>query len=233
MKTLRIHYFQHVSFEGIAHIETWAKKNAHAVSSTKFYKNETLPKLDEIDWLIVMGGPMGVYDENKYPWLASEKQFIKDAIEAGKIVIGFCLGGQLISNVLGGKVFQNKHKEVGWLPITFSDTVKEIPVFEGVKDLTVFHWHNDTFEIPENATLIASSEACDNQAFVYGEKVFAFQFHMETELASLRGMIENCSDDCVKGGDYVQQPHEMVDKENIEENNQLLELIFNNIASLS
>lgn len=231
MKTLRIHYFQHVPFEGIGHIETWAKKNAHTISSTKFFNNQPLPNLNKIDWLIIMGGPMSVHDENEHPWLILEKQFIKEAIEAEKVVIGFCLGGQLIAHTLGGKVTKNKHKEIGWYPISFSDLAKKTSIFEGLRDIPVFHWHNDTFEIPNGGTLIASSEACTNQAFMYNEKVFAFQFHLETELASLRGMIENCPDDYAKEDKFVQKAYEMVNKENINENNQLLELIFNNIAS--
>lgn len=230
MKTLKIHYFQHVPFEGIGHIETWANKNGHQLSHTKFYENEALPNLEDIDWLIIMGGPMGVYDESEYPWLASELRFIKKAIEAGKIVIGFCLGGQLIAHTLGGKVTKNKYKEIGWYPISFSDAAIETSIFEGVRDIPVFHWHNDTFEIPVGGTLIASNEACTNQAFMYSERVFAFQFHMETEFASLRGMIKNCQADYEQEGKFIQQAPEMVAKENIAENNQLLELILNNIV---
>ena len=112
MHQLRIHYFKHVSFEGLASIQEWSTKNGHILTSTNFYLNENLPHLDSIDWLIVMGGPMSVEDEKKFHWLSKEKIFIRKAIEKGKTVIGICLGAQLIAQILGAKVYPNKQKEI-------------------------------------------------------------------------------------------------------------------------
>src|SRR2546428_2396131 len=121
---MNIHYFQHVPFEGLGCIEDWANRKSHVLSSTRFFEKHTLSDLKTIDWLIVMGGPMGVYDESEYLWLKEEKEFIKKAIDANKVVIGICLGSQLIAEVLGAKVYKNKFTEIGWFPVE---------VFEGTK----------------------------------------------------------------------------------------------------
>ena len=113
MRHLRIHYLQHVPFEGLGYIETWAKQKDHILTSTKFYEKWTLPNIEDFDWLIIMGGPMGVYQEGEYNWLKDEKQFIKASIKKNKVVIGICLGSQLIAEALGAKVYPNTKKEIG------------------------------------------------------------------------------------------------------------------------
>jgi len=114
------------------------------VAYTRFYEAHQLPGIDDIDWLIVMGGPMGVYDESFYPWLVEEKAFIKQAIEHNKTVLGICLGSQLIAEVLGAKVYPNKQKEIGWFDITLSETAARHPLFENFENqFPVFHWHGN------------------------------------------------------------------------------------------
>src|SRR5271170_6697939 len=114
---MRIHYFQHVPFEGLGCIAQWAAEKEHTVTATRFYLDEPAPNPGEIDWLVVMGGPMNIYEEAEYPWLAREKRFIGEAIRGGKTVIGICLGAQLIADVMGGPVTRNLEKEIGWFPI--------------------------------------------------------------------------------------------------------------------
>lgn len=114
---MRIHYLQHVPFEGLASIEQWATTKDYILSATKFYNGDTLPSVDHLDWVIVMGGPMNIYENDKYPWLTWEKHFIEEAIKKNKIVIGICLGSQLIADVLGSKVYKGQEKEIGWYPI--------------------------------------------------------------------------------------------------------------------
>ncbi len=104
---MRLHYIQHVPFEGPANIQIWAENQGWQISGTHLYRLEKLPSPDEVDWLVIMGGPMNIYEEKEYPWLASEKEFIGTAIENGKIVLGICLGAQLIAGVLGGRVVRN------------------------------------------------------------------------------------------------------------------------------
>ncbi|HJV77435.1 MAG TPA: type 1 glutamine amidotransferase [Paludibacter sp.] len=192
MKKLSIHSLMHVPFEGLGCMEQWITRNNHSLSYTHFYENYQLPTIDDIDWLIVMGGPMGVYDETQYPWLAEEKAFIRQAIGKGKTVIGICLGSQLIAEVLGAKVYPNKQKEIGWFDVKLSETAKTHPLFVGFEDkFPVFHWHGDTFDLPAGSTHLISSDACLNQAFLYNGNVLGLQFHVEVTGQTLSGMVEN------------------------------------------
>ena len=204
MKKLRIHYLQHVPFEGLGCIADWVSIKGHSLSATKFYENNQLPELSDFDWLIVMGGPMGVYDENKFGWLAGEKEFIRTAIQAGKTVIGICLGAQLIASSLGAKVYSNGKKEIGWYPILPTENGLVVHLLgENLDPFHVFHWHGDTFDLPLGAHRLASSEACLNQAFLFNHKVLGLQFHFEVTEKSLHQMITFCGDELVIGR-YVQ-----------------------------
>lgn len=208
---MRIHYFQHVPFEGLGSMERWFQDHNHSVSATHLYRGETAPGPDQFDWLVVMGGPMGVADEQRYPWLAEEKRAIQMAIEAGKTVLGVCLGAQLIANVLGAPVTRNRHREIGWFPIRVTQQALDSPIGAILSgDSEVFHWHGDTFAIPSGARPMASSAACTNQGFVYNRKVVAFQFHLETTETSTRDLINHCSDE-LDGSDYVQGAQQMLE----------------------
>jgi len=197
MKPLRIHYLQHVPFEGLGYIETWANENEHILTATKFYKNVIFPELSDFDWLIVMGGPMGVYEEGIFNWLAEEKSFIKTCIDAGKKVLGICLGAQLIAVCLGAKVVLAKNKEIGWFPVFPTDECKKLAWFyELFKDNPiVFHWHGDQFEIPNNCSKLLVSEAITNQAFSYDDNVIGLQFHLEVTEQTTALMLEKGTSD--------------------------------------
>lgn len=206
----RVHYLQHEPFEGIGCIEQWISNHRYTVTSTRFFENDTLPDTDTFEVLIVMGGAMNIYEEAKFPWLAAEKQFIKKAVEEGKIVVGICLGAQLIADVLGGKVTQNPVKEIGWYPINLTDAGKENPMFEGLPEtFTVFHWHGDTFEIPDGAIHLASSGPCPNQAYLYKDKVLGLQFHIEVTHETLAAMTTEMDDELTQGGPFVQDIYQM------------------------
>ncbi|MBW4629170.1 MAG: type 1 glutamine amidotransferase [Brasilonema octagenarum HA4186-MV1] len=207
---MRIHYLQHVPFEGLASIEQWATRQGKIISATKFYNGDTLPSVDNLDWVIVMGGPMNIYEDDKYPWLTSEKKFLAEAIKKNKVVIGICLGSQLIADVLGSKVYKGQEQEIGWYPIKLTTEAQNSPVFASFPEsFTVFHWHGDTFDLPPGAVRLAYSEVCSNQAFIYGEKVLGLQFHLESTKDSVRQIIENCASELV-AGKYIQKPEEML-----------------------
>jgi GMP synthase-like glutamine amidotransferase len=231
MKKLRIHYFQHVVYEGLGSIEEWIKSSGHTLTSTRFFENGVLPELSAIDWLVIMGGGMSVNDEEEFPWLVSEKQFIRKAVEAGKTVLGICLGSQLLSSALGAKVFKNKEKEIGWFDIHLTNAALTGNLFnEAGNTVKVFHWHGDTFDLPENAVHLASSEACKNQAYLIGQKVLALQFHLEPTLKSLQQMIEHGRDDLTPGK-YVQPEEELTaDKQLFESNRKILFTLLNRLA---
>jgi GMP synthase-like glutamine amidotransferase len=210
MKSLRIHYLQHVNYEGLGSIEEWISSSGYTLTCTRFFEKMTLPLLSEFDFLIIMGGGMSVNDEKQYPWLADEKKFIRQSIDAGKTVLGICLGSQLVSSALGANVYRNDEKEIGWFDINITPVALSGKLFSGCGDkLTVFHWHGDTFDIPPHAVHLASSEACRNQAYLYNKKVLSLQFHLEPTIESLNMMIDSGREE-LKKGRYVQTESEIL-----------------------
>jgi GMP synthase (glutamine-hydrolysing) len=203
---MRIHLLQHVAFEGLGSIEEWARANDAVISTSRLFADEALPPMDEFDWLVVMGGPMNIYQEESYPWLRGEKACIAEAIKGGKVVLGVCLGAQLIADCLGAKVTRNRQREIGWFPLTRVHPAMEAIIPTGS---LVMHWHGDTFALPSGAELLASSEACDNQGFIHQGRVVGLQFHLETTAESLASLIAAGSDDLSPAGPYIQTAHEM------------------------
>jgi GMP synthase-like glutamine amidotransferase len=229
MKNIAV--FMHVPFEGLGCIERWITKNNHTVSFTRFYEDDKLPDIDIIDWLIVMGGPMGVYDEAVYPWLAEEKAFIKKAIEAEKKVLGICLGSQLIAEVLGAKVYPNKQKEIGWFDVTLSEKANAASLFDGFENkFPVFHWHGDTFDLPEGSKNLLSSEVCKNQAYLFNDKVLGLQFHFEVTEETLQGMVEHGASELVESKTIQSADQILSTTEYIAANNQRMHQILDNLA---
>ncbi len=208
---MRIHYLQHVPFENPGTILEWAKERAYPLTCTRLYENSQFPEQSQFDWLVVMGGPMNIYEEEDYPWLVQEKKFIRKSIENNKVLIGLCLGAQLIADVIGGRVIQNNYKEIGWFPVALTEKAHIMPQFSFLPDNPiVFEWHGDTFvDLPEEAVLLAENEACKNQAFVYKERVFGFQFHLENTYSIVSDLIKNCSEDMTTGP-YVQSAEEIL-----------------------
>jgi GMP synthase-like glutamine amidotransferase len=231
MKPLRIHYLQHVDFEGPGCISKWATEKRHVLTSTKLYLAETFPNPDDIDWLIIMGGPMSANDSNTISWIDPEKKFITDVIKAGKTVIGICLGSQLIASVLGAKVYANTYKEIGWFPIhNLTDTSNLL--FKDNNKFAVFHWHGETFDIPKGATLLASSEGCKNQAFLYNQKVLGLQFHFEVTEDSLPQMLTFGKED-IDGTKYTQTAEYILQQQHfITESNEQMYTILNHFEAL-
>ncbi|HNX40195.1 MAG TPA: type 1 glutamine amidotransferase [Methanothrix sp.] len=207
---MKIHYLQHVPFEDLANIEGWAISRGHDITATRLFSGEALPELESIDWLIIMGGPMNIYEHDRYPWLATEKRFIGRAIAAGKIVLGICLGAQLMADVLGAEVVKNENREIGWFTVDLTAEAKASPLFSVLpQSFTAFHWHGDTFAIPPGALRAAYSRGCANQAFVLGRAV-GLQFHLESSEESLEHLLENCAGELAEGDSpYVQNGVEL------------------------
>ena len=197
---LNIHCLQHASFEGPASIGDWISAREHRLTTTHLYRREILPSLESVDWIVVMGGPMNVYEYRLHPWLREEKHFLAAALEANKTVLGVCLGAQLLADVLGAKVYQNAEKEIGWIPISLRSGSDTDLFFPGApRELTVFHWHGDTFDLPAGAGWLASSAGCAHQAFGFGERVVGLQFHLETTPSSVAALLEHCGDELTEG----------------------------------
>lgn len=202
---MRAHYFQHVPFEGLGSLAPWLDSAGHQITGTRFYEPVELPVLSDIGLLIVMGGPMSANDEAEFPWLIEEKDYIRRAVSAGTPVLGVCLGAQLIASALGCPVFRNTKKEIGWFPI--NGVVPSISTgheaFRFPPYVEVFHWHGETFELPEGAIRLARSDACNNQAFQYGNRVIGLQFHLETTPESASEIVRHCRAELVPE-QYVQ-----------------------------
>lgn len=224
---MRIHYLQHEDSVSLGSIEDWLNRSGHQVTGTRFQNGDQPPSLSEFDGLIVLGGSMSTYDEEGFPWLRAEKAFIRSAIEAGKRVLGVCLGAQLIADALGKKVYPNPHLEVGWFDI------RRLPEATGHRwanlipaSAEVFHWHGDTFELPDGAVRLASSDACVNQAYACGDNVLALQFHLETTVSEAQGWVEK---DTVKlvNGPFTQTPTQMLTApERFDGNHRLLDSVL-------
>lgn len=206
---MRIHYLQHVPFEGPGSIEHWARLHGHTLTGTRVYAEDPFPDIQHIDWLIILGGPMNIYEEVDHPWLKREKMYIADALRQGLTILGICLGAQLIAEQLGGRVITNPFKEIGWLPINLTEEAQQSVIFKDFPEHPiVFHWHGDTFDLPQNAQRIASSSGCTNQAFVYNHCVVGLQFHLESTEENIELLLKNCSNE-MKPDIYVQSEEEI------------------------
>lgn len=228
---MKLHWIQHIPFEDLGYIQEIALNKGYKISSTKVYQQGfSFPSVDEFDLLVVMGGPMGVYDTDIYSWLADEKAFIKNAIEKGKKVLGICLGAQIIADVLGGRVYRNTYKEIGWYKLIEEEGYngKLAGIFSSSPE--VFHWHGDTFTLPEGCERICSSDGCRNQGFEYRSDVFGLQFHLETTETSAVNLIENCRDELAEEGKYIQKENVIMSDTNKFENiNSIMKEVFTRI----
>lgn len=201
---MRVLSLEHVPFEDAANIAVWATQRGHEIVSWPLYREPSRPVLADWDWLVVMGGPMNVDEEEQYPWLAWEKDFIRQAIAAGKLVLGVCLGAQLIAAALGAQVRPNPAKEIGWFPVRLTPSGMASPLFAGMpQEFMAFHWHGDTFDLPSGAVGAAASAACAQQALIYGDRVLGLQFHLESTPQSVQRLIDNCRADLGEGP-YIQ-----------------------------
>ncbi len=234
---MRVHYIQHVAFEDLGAIQPYLLDKGHDLGVTHLYAGEVLPAVDDLDWLIVMGGPMGIYDYNQYPWLKAEKAFVRQAIDAGKMVLGVCLGAQLIADVLGSTadkraVYAGQHKEIGWFDIHKSVELDETVLGTVFPDtLEAFHWHGDMFDVPKGAKAVGSSAACSNQGFVYDNRVVGFQFHLETTPESAAALIDACGDE-LDGSIYVQDAQTILaDKKRFERLNQIMYAVLDALGA--
>jgi GMP synthase-like glutamine amidotransferase len=194
---MRIHSLEHQPAEGPARIADWAVARGHPLTRTALYADEPLPAMETFDLLVIMGGGMNIYQHRDYPWLVAEKEFLRRAIEAGKPILGICLGAQLLADVLGGKVYQNPEKEIGWFPVQFLDRAAPFAAFP--ETMNVMHWHGDTFDLPPDARLVAGSQGCPRQAFVWGDRVVGLQFHLEMGAVNVADLAHVSVEDLTPG----------------------------------
>jgi GMP synthase-like glutamine amidotransferase len=218
----KIECFMHVSFEGPGTILNWVGEKGYKLHYTRFYEGDKLPDQLDADMLIIMGGPMNVFDFHIHPWMEDEIEWVCNFIKTGKPVLGICLGAQIIASALGEEVYPGPHKEIGWHNLQFLPSLGDYKIFTDLPaSRKVFHWHGDTFHIPEEATRIASSLAFPNQGFIYGNHVVALQFHLEATPESVMQLVDNCRDELVEGP-HIQSETDILAVEDYFETNHLV-----------
>lgn len=193
---MHIHFIIHEHFEAPGAYEAWAKSHSHTITYSRVYQDEPLPQhVEDIDFLIVMGGPQDpttTTEQCAHFDTKGEQSVILKAIDAGKVVIGICLGSQLIGEALGGQYEHSPEREIGKFPITLTDKGLTHPLFDHFgKTLDVGHWHNDMPGLTNDSQIIAYSEGCPRQIVAYSELVFGFQCHMELTKDIVALLIEN------------------------------------------
>lgn len=208
---MRIHYLQHVDFEGPGTIADWASSRGHEMAGIDPRSGE-FPPVSMVDMLVILGGPMGAGQEGRFPWLAEEKRFIRKVVDHGALVFGVCLGAQLLSEVLGGHVSRNPEREIGWYPVERTLGSAGSRVFGGLPErFEALHWHGDTFTVPPGGVGLARSAVTEHQAFESdGGRLVGLQFHLEETRASLGALVQHAVDDLASSGEWVATPDELL-----------------------
>ena len=171
---------RHVAFEDLGSWEKQLSKNYVIRYMDAADADISLLRNEEIDLLVVLGGPIGVYQEAEYPFIRDEIALISDRLKHDLPTLGICLGSQLMARALGAKVYPNRTKEIGWEPLKLSEKGKNSCIRHLSHELTsMFHWHGDTFDLPKGAHLLASTPNCQNQIFTWKKNGLAFQCHPE------------------------------------------------------
>ena len=173
---------RHVAFEDLGSLEGVLAGRGYRVE----YRDAGVDDLADVDpggadLLVVLGGPIGAYEEDRYPFLADEIRLIEERLRLDRPTIGICLGSQLMARALGARVYPGPAKEIGWKPLVLTKAGKRsaLAALDAV-GRRVLHWHGDTFDLPDGAVRLASTDVCDNQAFAFGRAALGLQFHIET-----------------------------------------------------
>jgi GMP synthase (glutamine-hydrolysing) len=177
-----------------------------------FHAPQLPQELEDAQGLIIMGGPMSVYEDGKYPFLRDELHLIEKALQEGKPVLGVCLGSQLLAAALGAAVKKGQ-KEIGWYQVALTKNAMEDPLLAGVeRSFMACHWHGDIFDLPHGALSLAASSRTECQAFRYGDSAYGFLFHMEVTHEILQAMVRTFADELrgagIEGEEIVRGGHE-------------------------
>lgn len=227
---MNIHFIIHEYFEAPGAYEVWANKHGHTITYSRVYLGDSLPHdIEDIDFLIVMGGPqdpLTTIEQCPHFDSKGEQDFILRTIDARKVVLGICLGSQLIGESLGAKYEHSPEREIGKFPIVLTDTGLKHPLFNHFgKTIEVGHWHNDMPGLTNDAQIIAYSEGCPRQIVAYSDLVFGFQCHMELTKDVVSLLIKN--DDLSEAAKYrfVDEPSALLNHDYEEMNKKLHEFL--------
>jgi GMP synthase (glutamine-hydrolysing) len=183
----RILVFQHVAAEPLGTLDARIRARGHRVRFHNFQRNpDAQPDLDRYRGLVVLGGPMNVAEQDRYPHLTTELKAIETALRQDKPVLGICLGAQLLAHVLGGPVRRHERHEIGWYDLHMTEHGRSDPVLGVLGERApVFQWHGCTWDLPAGAVQLARTDTCEQQAFRYGSSAYGFQFHLEADAAMI------------------------------------------------
>lgn len=171
---------KHIDCEGPGLLGNVLDRRRIEVTLVHPYRGERVPDVGGYDYLVILGGPMGVYERDRFPFIDAEAQLARDAIARDVPVLGICLGSQIVAHALGAAVTKHRAREIGAMTVELTPEGATDPLLAGLDSpLSVFQWHGDTFGIPSGAARLASSPITANQAFRYGRCAYGFQFHIE------------------------------------------------------
>ena len=183
---------QHVPHERLGTFEPAFKSAGCSLAFLNSYDPKAVwPPVAECDGVITMGGPQSVYEQDTYPYLTRELEWLRDALKAHRPILGVCLGAQVLASALGARVTKNPQKEIGWFPLMREPDADGDPLFSAFGETeTVFQWHGDTFVLPTGSVRLASSPLCHEQAFRYRDNVYGLQCHVEVTEAMVRAWMQ-------------------------------------------
>lgn len=229
---MRLHLLEHDPIDlSNTNMTAWAKKKGYQLTHTYVCNNEKLPSINDFDWLMVMGGSPHAWEVGVNPWLSEEKALIARTLEAGKVIFGVCFGAQLLAEALGGKVFPNKKKEIGWYEVRLTSAGQHSFLFRNVpKRFLTFHWHSDHFSLPPGCIQLADSEPTANQAYICEEyPVAGIQFHPEYTREMVRHFAREEGDEWMKDH-FVAGKEAVLDQvDKVPDTYWLMEALLNNM----
>jgi len=228
--TMKILCIVHADFETPGVIEHWAKNNNHLFKICKPYNGENCLNDDDFDFLIVMGGPQSPLEMEQSPYLRDEIQLIKNAISKNAIILGFCLGAQLIGEAFGAQTQKSPEKEVGVFPIMLTNAGKRDPLLEGLEEaFPVIHWHNDMPGVSQDSEILAFSEGCPRQIVRYTPRIYGFQCHLEIDDKGIQTMIDACPNDFAPSA-YTQSAAQLMQQDYLAINRKMMTILDRMVA---
>ena len=232
---MRWHCLQHLPDEGPGYAAAWLAAHGHVLTYTKLFEPDPVfPTLAEFDGLLVLGGAMSVHDEAAFPWLALEKDFLREVLRAGKITLAICLGAQLVAQALGGEVRRNPAPEIGFWTVRFAAKALAHPLLRGWPGkATVLHWHVDTFTVPPGAVRVGMSAGCAAQGYVWGDGIIGLQFHPEMTEEMVEKLLAFEDHETAEEQEFVQTAAQIRSKlKSVWKGRQLIELLLENMVAL-
>ncbi|HJT23840.1 MAG TPA: type 1 glutamine amidotransferase [bacterium] len=225
--------FQHIDCEGPGSLLEILKAKEVRINVLKPFQGDPVPA-HLGDGLVVLGGPMGVYEEKQYPWMTAELNAIRKCLDSSLPVLGICLGSQMLAHAAGGNVYKGQEQEVGWYPITPTERGHLDSLLLGLpREFNAFHWHGDTFTLPSRAALLAGSAKYPHQIFRVGTNAYGFQCHLEVTAEMVKSWMQVYAKELVpQGGPIPPEPIEEHLAENAAALNALAENVFARFAAL-